>query len=97
MDSLAMMVVTIPILLPILEIQNFDLIWFGVMIVLVVEVALISPPIGMNVFVLKGVTNELELVDIFKGAVIFIIPILALVALLYIFPEIAMFLPNSMD
>ena len=93
------MVVTIPILLPILQPHNFDfdLIWFGVMIVLVVEIALISPPIGMNVFVLKGVTDELELVDIFKEAVIFIIPILALVTLLYIFPDVAMFLPNSMN
>ncbi|WP_298834316.1 TRAP transporter large permease [uncultured Planococcus sp.] len=97
MDSLAMMVVTIPILMPILEILNFDLIWFGVMIVLVVEIALISPPIGMNVFVLKGVTKDLEIVDIFKGATIFIVPILAVVILLYIFPDIALFLPNTMD
>lgn len=97
MDSLAMMVVTIPILMPILAVMEYDLIWFGVMIVLVVEIALISPPIGMNVFVLKGVTNDLELTDIFKGAAIFIIPIFAVVVLLYIFPDIAMFLPNRMD
>ncbi|MFJ8234210.1 TRAP transporter large permease [Ureibacillus sp. NPDC094379] len=96
MDSLAMMVVTIPILMPVLEMAGFDLVWFGVIIVLVVEMALISPPVGMNCFVLKGVSDDLELVDIFKGAMIFMIPILVLIALIYIFPEIALFLPNTM-
>lgn len=96
MDSLAMMVVTIPILMPVLAALEFDLVWFGVIIVLVVEMALISPPIGMNVFVLKGVTKELELTDIFKGAFLFMIPILTLIILIYIFPEIALYLPQQM-
>lgn len=96
MDTLAMMVVTIPILMPVLKMAGFDLVWFGVIIVLVVEMALISPPVGMNCFVLKGVSDDLELVDIFKGALIFMIPILLLIILIYIFPEIALFLPNTM-
>ena len=96
MDTLAMMVVTIPILMPVLQMAGFDLVWFGVIIVLVVEMALISPPVGMNCFVLKGVSEDLELVDIFKGALIFMIPILLLIVLIYIFPEIALFLPNTM-
>lgn len=95
MDTMAMIVVTIPLILPILEMHNFDLIWFGVIIVLLVEMALISPPIGMNCFVLNGVVKELELTDIFKGTLIFIIPILILIFLLYVFPEIAVFLPNA--
>lgn len=94
MDTLAMIVVTIPIILPVLQLLEFDLIWFGVIIVLLVEMALISPPIGMNCFVLKGVVKELELGDIFKGAFLFMIPILTLITLLYIFPDIALFLPN---
>jgi C4-dicarboxylate transporter, DctM subunit len=94
MDTLGMIVVTIPIILPILQLMEFDLIWFGVIIVLLVEMALISPPVGMNCFVLNGVVKELELGDIFKGALLFMIPILALITLLYIFPEIALFLPN---
>lgn len=97
MDSLAMMVVTIPVLMPVLEMAGFDLVWFGIIIVLVVEMALISPPVGMNCFVLKGVSDELELVDIFKGALIFMIPILVLIALVYIFPEIVLFLPSTMQ
>ena len=94
MDTLGMIVVTIPIILPILHMLEFDLIWFGVIVVLLVEVALISPPIGMNCFVLNGVVEELDLGSIFKGALLFMIPIIALITLLYIFPDIALFLPN---
>ncbi|OLO37102.1 Neu5Ac permease [Alkalihalophilus pseudofirmus] len=95
MDTLSMIVVTIPIILPLVVATGFDLIWFGVIIVLVVEMGLISPPVGMNCFVLNGVVKELPLTQIFKGAFLFIIPILTLIILLYIFPEIALFLPNS--
>ena len=94
MDTLAMVVVTIPILLPTLIAYEFDLIWFGVIIVLLVEVALISPPVGMNCFVLRGVVKELDLGSIFKGALIFVIPILTLIFLLYAMPDIVTFLPN---
>lgn len=96
MDTFAMIVVTIPIVLPLVEALGFDLIWFGVIIILVVEMALISPPIGMNCFVLKGVVDDLELSDIFKGALRFMIPILVLILLLYFFPNIALYLPNRM-
>jgi C4-dicarboxylate transporter, DctM subunit len=95
MDTLSMIVVTIPIILPLVEAVGFDLIWFGVIIVLVVEMGLISPPVGMNCFVLNGVVKELELTEIFKGALIFMIPILALIVLLYVFPEIALYIPYS--
>lgn len=94
MDTLAMVVVTIPILLPTLIAYDFNLIWFGVIIVLLVELALISPPVGMNCFVLRGVVKELDLGSIFKGAVIFAIPIISLIALLYFFPDVAIFLPD---
>lgn len=97
MDTLSMIVVTIPIILPLVEAVGFDLIWFGVIIVLVVEMGLISPPVGMNCFVLNGVVKELELTEIFKGAFLFMIPILALITLLYIFPEIALFIPYSVQ
>jgi C4-dicarboxylate transporter, DctM subunit len=97
MDTMAMIVVTLPIILPILEMQQFDLIWFGVVMVLLIEMALITPPIGMNCFVLNGVVKELDLGSIFKGALIFCVPILLLIALLYAFPEIALFLPNAVN
>ena len=96
MDSLAMVVVTLPIILPLVLSMDLNLIWFGVIVVLVMELAMISPPIGMNCFVLKGAAPELSLEDIFKGAAIFMIPILLLIVVLYLFPEIALYLPNNM-
>jgi tripartite ATP-independent transporter DctM subunit len=97
MDSMAMVVVTIPIVLPVIEALGYDLIWFGVFIVIVVEMALISPPIGMNCFVLNGVAPELRLEEIFKGALWFMIPLVVLIVLLMIFPEIALYLPSQMS
>lgn len=96
MDSMAMVVITIPIILPIINALGFDLIWFGVVIVILIEMALISPPVGMNCFVLNGVAPELKLETIFKGAFSFIIPILVLIVILYVFPQIVLYLPNAM-
>lgn len=96
MDALAMVVVTLPIILPLINAMDMDLIWFGVIIVLVMELGMISPPVGMNCFVLRGAAPELSLEDIFKGAAIFIIPILVLIAVLYLFPELALYLPSNM-
>ncbi|MDF2680564.1 MAG: Neu5Ac permease [Brevibacillus sp.] len=96
MDTMAMIVVTIPIILPIIHALGFDLIWFGVIIVIVVEMALMTPPIGMSCFVLNGVAPDLSLGDIFKGSLRFLIPILVLIFLLYFFPAIALYLPETM-
>jgi C4-dicarboxylate transporter, DctM subunit len=96
MDAMAMVVVTLPIVLPVLQALEFDLIWFGVIIVIVVEMALISPPVGITCFVLSGISPKMSLNQIFKGAMWFMIPICLLIVILYIFPEIALFLPNTM-
>lgn len=96
MDSLAMVVVTLPIILPLIEMMDMDLIWFGVIIVLVMEIAMISPPIGLNCFVLKGAAPDLSLNHIFKGAMIFMVPIVLLIIILYLFPDLALYLPSKM-
>jgi C4-dicarboxylate transporter DctM subunit len=96
MDAFAMVVITVPIMLPIIDALSLDPIWFGVIVVLMVEMALITPPIGMNNFILHGVAPELSLGKIMKGAVVFCIPLLVTVALLYAFPEIALYLPSRM-
>lgn len=96
MDTLAMVVITIPIVLPIIEQLGYDPIWFGVWLVVLVELALITPPLGMNCFVLKGVAPDLKLEDIFKGAAMFFAPILVLLVLLYVFPDIVLWLPDRM-
>ena len=96
LDSLAMILLTIPIFFPILVKLGYDPIWFGIIIVMVVELGLITPPIGMNVFVIKGMVNEVPLYTIFAGVTPFIIAQVILIAILVAFPEIALWLPNTM-
>lgn len=96
MDALAMVVVTLPIILPLIHLMGLDLIWFGVIIVLVMEMAMITPPVGMNCFVLKGAAPDLSLEQIFKGAALFILPIIVLIVILYLFTNIALYLPSNM-
>jgi tripartite ATP-independent transporter DctM subunit len=86
---------TIPIIYPIILALGFDPIWFGVIIVLVIEMGLVTPPVGMNVFILGGMTG-IPLDTIFRGIVPFFIAMLICVILLIIFPEIALFLPRTM-
>lgn len=96
MDALAMVVITIPILLPTVKALGFDLIWFGVMVVVMIEMALISPPVGMGCFVLKGVNPSLGMASIYRGSLLFMLPIFVLLALLLAVPDIALWLPRLM-
>lgn len=96
MDTLAMVVVTIPIILPIIDALGFDLIWFGVIIVICMEMGQITPPLGMIAFVLNGVAPDLGLNNIFKGAARILVPMLVLIVILYLLPELATFLPSRM-
>ena len=75
---------------------GYNPIWFGVITVLVVAMGVITPPVGMNVFIIKGVAKDVPLETIFKGVWPFIIAIFACIALLIIFPQIAIFLPNML-
>jgi len=86
---------TIPIIYPVILALGFDPIWFGVIIVLIIEMGLITPPVGMNVFILGGMTG-IPLETIFKGIVPFFIAIFICIILLTIFPDIALFLPRTM-
>ena len=93
MDAMGLIVVTVPIFFPIVLKLGFDPIWFGVIIVLVGEIGVITPPVGVNVFVIKGIAPEIPLHQIFKGIVPFLIALIILMALLMIFPQIATFFP----
>lgn len=94
MDSMALIVVTIPIFFPLVTKLGFDPIWFGVIVVLVGEMGVITPPVGVNVFVISGIAPEIPLHRIFKGIVPFLIALIILTILLVVFPEIATFIPN---
>jgi tripartite ATP-independent transporter DctM subunit len=98
LDPLGCMLLTLPILLPILETQQVDLIWFGSLLVKFLEIGLITPPVGLNVFVIKGVVGNIASVaTIFRGVIWFLLADVALVVLLILLPDLVMFLPGLMD
>ena len=96
LNSLAMILLTIPIVFPIIQALGYDPVWFGIIIVMVVELGLITPPIGMNVFVIKGIAREVPLETIFRGAMPFVGAQIILILILVAFPEIALWLPSTM-
>ncbi len=94
MDSLAMVMLTVPIFLPIIVGLGFDPVWFGVVAIMVMEQGLITPPVGLNVYIIAGVAKGVPLPVIFKGVAPFILAILSAIVVMIIFPQIALFLPN---
>jgi C4-dicarboxylate transporter DctM subunit len=97
MDSLALITLTVPILLPVILTLGFDPIWFGVIIVLVGEMGVITPPVGINVYIIKGVAEGIPLETIFKGIFPFLVALIVCAIILIMFPEIALFLPGLME
>jgi tripartite ATP-independent transporter DctM subunit len=96
MDSLAMVILTVPIIFPVIIHLGFDPIWFGIIIVMTVELGLIHPPVGMIVFVIKSVVQDVDFTTIFKGVLPFIITDLIRLVILIAFPIIALWLPSHM-
>ena len=96
MEGLAIMVLTIPIVYPMVMEMGFDPIWFGIIITLTMEMSLITPPVGINVFIISGVAKDVPMYTIFRGILPFWFAMLACIILLLIFPHIALFLPTSM-
>jgi len=96
MDALAMIILTVPIIFPVVTALGFDPIWFGVIIVMTVELGLIHPPVGMNVFVIKTVVPEVSFLTIFSGVLPFIVTDMIRLVILIAFPMIATFLPERM-
>lgn len=92
MDSLAIILICVPLFTPIIVSNGFDLIWFGILVVVVTEIALITPPIGMNVFVLKATLPEVSFQAIFKGLIPFISVDLVRLVLLVLFPSLSLYL-----
>ena len=96
MDALAMVILTVPIIFPVIKELGFDPIWFGVIIVMTVELGLIHPPVGMIVFVIKSVIGDIDFSTIFRGVIPFIITDLIRLVILITFPIIALWLPSHM-
>lgn len=96
LDAMAMIILMIPILFPVIMALGFDPIWFGVVIVMTVELGLITPPIGMNVFVINSLAKDVPLQKIFAGVMPFVMTDLVRLALIIAFPAIVLFLPQTM-
>jgi tripartite ATP-independent transporter DctM subunit len=92
MDSFSMLILTIPIFFPLITTLGFDPIWFGVIVVIMMEQALITPPVGLNVFIIRGMARDVPMISIFQGIVPFWVAMMLCVAILTIFPQIALFL-----
>jgi len=94
MDAGSMIVIVIPIFLKTIIGLGYDPVWFGIVVTIQSEIAAISPPVGFNLFVLKSVVPGVNLNEVSNGAMIFVIPMLGAIAVLTMFPEIALFLPR---
>jgi C4-dicarboxylate transporter DctM subunit len=96
MDELAMILLTVPIFFPVIMAVGYDPIWFGVIIVVVVQIGLIAPPVGLNVFVIGGMARDVPLATIYRGIMPFLVAQIVLLILLTLWPGIALLLPGTM-
>ena len=96
LEGFSMLVLTLPIVIPIVKALGYDLIWFGVIMVILLEMGLISPPVGMNVFVVKGLVPDTSMGAIFRSITPFWVAMIICVALIVAFPDIALMIPNAM-
>ena len=94
LEGIGMVLVTVPILLPLVTANGFDPIWFGVLLVIVVEIGLIHPPVGMNLFVIRAQAPQIRLPDMYRGVLPFLVAPFVLIFLLLFFPDIALWLPR---
>lgn len=96
LDAISMMVLTMPVIFPVVKTLGFDPIWFGVVCVIMMEAGLITPPVGLNVYTLAGVAKDVPMETIFRGAYPFLFAMLAVTLLITLFPGIALYLPSMM-
>ncbi len=94
MDELPMIMLTVPIFLPIITSYGYSLVWFGIYIILVMELGAIAPPVGLNCFIIQGISKDIPLGTIYRGALPFVITILVGIVLITAFPQIVLFLPG---
>jgi TRAP-type C4-dicarboxylate transport system permease large subunit len=96
MEDISMLILTLPVVMPVLKTLEVDLIWFGVVAVLIIQMGILSPPVGLNVFIVKGIVPDVPMYTIFRGIWPFWYAMGLLIVLLLMFPQLALFLPNTM-
>jgi tripartite ATP-independent transporter DctM subunit len=95
METLSMMVATVPIITPVIIAAGFDPVWFGILMILLIETALITPPVGFNLFVIQGVRGRGQVHDVMIGALPFVVALQIVIVLIIVFPQIPLWLPNT--
>ena len=97
LEGIAMILITVPIVLPLVLSFGYDPIWFGVLLVILIEIGLITPPVGMNLFVIRAVSPGLKVTDIYLGALPFLLAPIVLIALMVAWPEMVLWLPSLVE
>lgn len=93
-ETLSLMIITIPLVAPLITSLGFDPVWFGILLIVLIEMALITPPVGLNLFVVQGVRKRGNLNEVIVGSIPFVLLMFVMVLLLIAFPGLALFLPN---
>ncbi|MFK7835517.1 MAG: TRAP transporter large permease [Sulfitobacter sp.] len=96
-ETLSLMVVTIPIIVPLVVAQGYDVVWFGILMIVLIEMALITPPVGLNLYVVQGARKSGSLNEVMLGALPYCLTMLAMAFALIAFPQIALFLPQALQ
>jgi TRAP-type C4-dicarboxylate transport system permease large subunit len=96
MESATILLITTPIVAPVIQELGFDLVWWGIVMVVVVEAGIISPPYGLNMFIIQSMQPDISLAEIFRGVMPFFYATLVVIALLIAFPELILWLPSTM-
>ena len=96
MEELSMILLTVPLFFPVVTGLGYDPVWFGIVVVIVVQIGLISPPVGMNIFVVKNLIRHLSISTVFRGVSPFTVALVAMLAIIVAFPQLATFLPSFM-
>ncbi len=95
MENFSLMLIFTPLIAPVVSSLGYDLVWFGILMMLMLETALITPPIGVNLYVIQGVRGKDSLTDVIIGALPFVVTMMAMITLLVLFPDIALWMPNN--
>jgi C4-dicarboxylate transporter DctM subunit len=96
LDTVSLLFLTLPIMFPVVKALGFNGIWFGILVTKLIEVSLITPPVGLNVYVIKGILPEVDIGTIFRGCIPFLIMDTFTLAILFLFPQITLLLPSTM-
>jgi TRAP-type C4-dicarboxylate transport system permease large subunit len=96
MEELSMILLTVPVFFPVITALGFDPLWFGILVVIVVQIGMISPPVGMNIFVVKNLLNHISIGTLFRGVMPFNVALVILLAVILAFPGLATYLPGLM-